>query len=44
LGSPSSRLATTITTKKSLASEYGITGGRKIYWDSGGGKHIEVSP
>jgi hypothetical protein len=43
MGSPSSRLATAITTKKSLASEYGPTGGRKIYWVSGV-KQIETSP
>ncbi len=43
MGSPSSRLTTTITTKKSLASEYGPTGGRKIYWVSGV-KQIETSP
>ena len=43
LGSPSSRLATSITTKKSLASEYGLNGGRKIYW-SGGTKIVESSP
>lgn len=43
MGSPSSRLATAITTKKSLASEYGPTGGRKIYW-VGGVKQVETSP
>jgi len=44
LGDATNRLATTITTKKSLASEYdSSTGGRKIYW-VGGVKHIETSP
>ena len=43
LGSPSSRLATTITTKKALASEYGSNGGRKIYW-IGAVKQVETSP
>jgi hypothetical protein len=44
LGDASNRLLTTITTKKSLASEYdGTTAGRKIYWVSGV-KHVETSP
>ena len=43
LGSPSNRVSTTITTKKSLASEYGPSGGTKIYWVAGV-KFIETSP
>jgi len=43
LGDASNRVVTTITTKKSLASEYGDTGGRKIYW-VGGVKQVETSP
>jgi hypothetical protein len=43
LGSPSSRLATPITTRKSMASEYGPLAGTKIYWVAGV-KTIETSP
>lgn len=43
LGSPSSRLSTTITTQKSLTSDYSSLAGRRIYWISGS-KHIETSP
>ena len=43
LGSATSRLSTTITTKKSISSEYDALGGRKIYW-VGGIKVVESSP
>jgi len=43
LGDGSNRLATTITTRKSLASEYDSLAGRKIYWVTGS-KVIEMSP
>lgn len=43
LGSPSNRLSNIITTKKSLASEYGSDGGRKIYW-IGAAKQVETNP
>ena len=42
LGNASNRLDTTITTKKSLSSEYGVLAGRKIYWVTGS-KVIETS-
>ncbi len=43
LGNASNRLATTITTRKSLASEYDSLAGRKIYWVTGS-KITETSP
>ncbi len=43
LGDGSNRLATTITTRKSLTSEYDVLAGRKIYWVTGS-KVIETSP
>lgn len=42
-GSAVSRLATPVTTKKSLSSEYGSLAGRKIYWVAGV-KTTETSP
>ena len=43
LGDGTNRLATTITTRKSLTSEYDSLAGRKIYWIAGV-KHVETSP
>ena len=43
LGSPSSRLATPVTTRKSLVSEYGSLAGTKIYW-VGDTKTVETAP
>jgi len=43
LGDGTDRLSTTVTTKKSLASEYDSLAGRKIYWVAGV-KQIETSP
>ena len=43
LGDGTNRLATTITTRKSLTSEYDTLAGRKIYWVAGV-KTTETSP